>query len=106
MSRVVVAGDLRHLHEVQLHNPFYDLRRKGRGRAVWARLGEAWLYEPRRGGSVAGVAGAGGALDAAAASSNGVRPARPGTVGVNVGSVGRGRPGVGPGGGGNIYIPD
>ena len=50
---------------------------------------------------------AGGALNAAAASScNGVRPARPGTVGVNVGSVGRGRHGVGPGGGGVIYIPD
>ena len=43
---------------------------------------------------MAGVADpAGGALDAAAASScRGVRPVCPGTVGVKVGNVGRGRP--------------
>ena len=67
---------------------------------VWARLGEARLPEPRSGGgNVAGVADpAGGTLDAAAASScRGVRPVCPGTVGVKIGKVGRGRPGVGPG---------
>ena len=49
---------------------------------------------------MAGVADpAGGALDAAAASScRGVRPVCPGTVGVKVGNVGRGRPEWGLGG--------
>ena len=92
MRRDVINRDLRHLDKLKLQYPLDHLRRKGSGRMVWARLGEASLRESRGGGGgMVFVAPAGGALEAAAASScRGVRTMCPGTVGVKVGSVGRG----------------
>ena len=96
MRRDVINRDLRHLDKLKLQYPLDHLRRKGSGRMVWARLGEASLRESRGGGGVVFVAPAGGALEAAAASScRGVRTMCPGAVGVKVGSVGRGGPGRG-----------
>ena len=63
----------------------------------WERLG---CPSPAAGGNVAGVAdpGRGGLwMPLLRAAAGGVRPVCPGTVGVKVGNVGRGRPGVGPG---------
>ena len=64
MRRDVINRDIRHLDKLKLQYPLDHLRRKGSGRMVWARLGEASLRESRGGGGVVFVAPAGGALEA------------------------------------------